>query len=170
MGSAPRDSKTRKIIGNLLIASPFVVFSLLVIIPVVTNDGRKCCGNTQKQYIGYLNYRQQVHYSERGRFASSLDELGVAARLSELSEKERAKIENYILSTISSRQAAFNYIIPKDKQQKSWVGGVFLTKIPKTNEMTTLTISCEAKSPGVGVPAPPIDAKTCGPGTERMSR
>lgn len=170
IGSAPKNSRSRKIVRNLLMASPFVIFSLLLIIPIVTNDARKCCGNLQKQYIVYLNHWQQVYYFERGRFASSLDELGVAARLSKLSEKERARIENYILSTVSSHQAAFNYIIPKDKQQKSCVGGVFLTKVPKTNEVTTQTIACVAESPGVGVIAPPTNAKTCGSGTEKVSR
>jgi hypothetical protein len=158
--------KRKRLLRYLLIGSPLAVVALLGAYFITAPSPNKPCGcSFAKTYVGSMNHSQEVYYLEHGRLASSLEELDLSAPIS---QAERAKFEEHILLTVSFRQAAFNYVIPKQKERKSWVGGVFVTKMPETGELSTLTITCEAKLPGFEAIAPPINAQTCGSGTEKV--
>lgn len=163
----PMSSKKKRLVLYLFIGALVAITVLLGVNSILQEESAKKPGGglIQKQYVGAMNRFQQTYYWNHGRFASSLEELGLPAHMT---EEARAETEDYILLTVNFRQAAFNYVIPKEGNRRSRIGGVFVTKIPQTNELSTLSIVCQASLPGVEAIAPPINAQTCGSGTEKV--
>ncbi|MBD1919693.1 prepilin-type N-terminal cleavage/methylation domain-containing protein [Microcoleus sp. FACHB-831] len=136
------------------------------------------CANTSKKsesktYVYSLNKGQQAYYTEKEKFSNSIAALGVGIP---------PRTANYQYSTKSTKTAAFNYGIAKNKGLKSDIGGVFLT--PDNNidsktgndnmtiQMTTQTILCEANSADISkisVPSYQNGVMTCGDETRRIS-
>jgi hypothetical protein len=119
-----------------------------------------------------MNRSQQAYYLENNAFSNSFESLGVGIR---------TQTTNYEYSTRVTKTAAFNYGISRTgkKDIKSYVGGVFL--VPGTNldpkvdkdKMTTVSILCEATSPGNIRPADPMlqqSVPTCGSGSRDLRR
>lgn len=136
------------------------------------------CANTSKKsesktYVYSLNKGQQAYYTEKEKFSNSIAALGIGIPPS---------TANYQYSTKSTKTAAFNYGIAKNKGLKSDIGGVFLT--PDNNidsntgddnmpiQMTTQTIICEANSADISKISVPIyenGVVACGDKTRRVS-
>lgn len=169
----PNNFRKKRLIRNRLIGALFVVSVLVItltyLLPYLMSSPNKPGGS--HMYIGYvgsMNRAQQAYYLDHEKFASSLEDLN-------LSIDPEAK--NYIFFTVNFRQAAFNYGIPAgaynyEPQTKTWrrayIGGVFLTKVPGTNELTTEAIICRAEVSGVRAIEPPINAQTCGSKTSKI--
>jgi type IV pilus assembly protein PilA len=162
--SNPKNLQKKRSVRYLFTIAIFVVLGLIVL-PSLMNSPNKCCGESQRDYVGSMNRLQQAYYLNYERLASSLEELGF---LTFVSPEEKEKAEKYIFLTFNFRQSAINYVIPKEKTLRTWVGGVFVTKMPQTNELTTSSIMCRAKLPGTEAIAPPINAQICGSGTEKL--
>lgn len=132
------------------------------------------CGNTNKpkqseakQYIGSMNRAQQAYYPENSAFGNSVDGLGIGIK---------TETSNYKYSLRATKQAAFHYAVSKQKQEKSFVGGVFLVpaypNAPK-NEMMTQGILCGADSSGTIKLAEPTYQNgklICGKGTTQVTK
>lgn len=108
-----------------------------------------CGGHTReaegRHYLSSTNKAQQAYYTETGKFTDSWDELGVGIK---------TQTTNYIYLTRATEKAAFSYGISRKQDFKSYVGAVFL--VPATSfdpkaakdEMTTVSILCQAKTQG----------------------
>jgi competence protein ComGC len=125
--SDSKDSRKKHLVRNLFIGALFAVLGLVIVLPSLMSDPNKCCGESQRDYVGSMNHLQQAYYLNHERLASSLEELGFLALAS---QEEKEKAEKYIFLTFNSRQSAINYAIPKEKTRRTWVGGVFVTKTP----------------------------------------
>lgn len=121
-----------------------------------------------KQYTYSMNQAQQAKYAENGSFANSADALGIGIK---------TETTNYKYLVEATKNAAFNYAVPKVKGILGYVGGVFA--VPSTepnaakNEMVTVAILCEAKTPSIIKPAHPYLVKrslVCGDGTEPVKK
>jgi type IV pilus assembly protein PilA len=157
--SARKKLLKRCLVGGSIFGS--LVGIVAIGLPFFLNSGNRSCGNNHeaKTQVGSMNRVQQAYYLELNKFATSLNsELGIQPQTKE-----------YIYLTVSFRQVAFNYGLSKVNHRKSWVGGVFLGKIPETGETTTFVITCEARMVGTQAIEPPINAQTCGAGTEKVS-
>lgn len=94
---------------------------------------------------------------ESNKFASSLDDLatGIAT-----------DTENYQYSLTASSKETFTYAIPKDKNNMSYVGGVFI--VSEGEDQQSVTVVCVADQPGNTRPNKPFlqdNEPTCADGT-----
>jgi hypothetical protein len=117
-----------------------------------------------------MNRAQQAYFLENDTFSNSIARLGLGIA---------TQTVNYQYSIRTTKNSAFNYGIPRrtDNNLKGYVGGVFVVPLTTVNpkadkkEMTTLSILCEAISPGRVKLAEPILKKsipTCSPGTRDL--
>jgi type IV pilus assembly protein PilA len=116
----------------------------------------------RKQYVSSMNKVQQAHFAQKSAFATSVDALGLDIK----TEKSNGK---YLV--IATKKTAFNYGISQDKNLKNCVGGVFV--VPTKNKITTISILCEADSPGTIKPAEPTYQNgniVCGTETTKVSK
>ncbi len=171
----PDELKNKCKSGCLLWLTVFLVLgfgSFILSLPSLVSCGSKAKLAEAKQNVGAMNRAQQAYYLENKAFSNSFEGLGIGIR---------TPTKNYEYSTRATKTAAFNYGIPRKgkKDIKSYVGGAFL--VPATNlnpkldkdEMTTVSILCEAASPGNIRPADPILQKgvpTCGSDSRDLSR
>ncbi|MCZ0903337.1 type IV pilin-like G/H family protein, partial [Microcoleus sp. HI-ES] len=91
----------------------------------------------------------------------------------------KTETTHFKYSIRATKKAALNYGVAKEKELKSYVGGVFL--VPAKNfepnavkeERTTTSILCEADFPGTIKPAEPTYENgkiACGQGTTKVTR
>ncbi|MEG4107850.1 type IV pilin-like G/H family protein [Microcoleus sp. S13_C5] len=122
-----------------------------------------------KQYVSSMSRCQQAYFAENKAFSSSVNALGLGIK---------TETTNYKYSVRATKKAAFNYAVAKEKDLKSYVGGVFLvpTKNLELNatkeEITTTFILCGADSPGTIKPAEPTYENgkiACGKGTIQVT-
>lgn len=123
-----------------------------------------------KQYVSSLNKGQQAYYAKFSAFSNSIPDLGLGIK---------TETTNYKYSTRATKQAAFNYGVSKQKELKSYVGGVFIVPAKEVDanaakdEMATSSILCEADDRVTIEPAKPIyqNGKViCGKGTTKMTQ
>lgn len=109
-----------------------------------------------KQSVSSMSKAQQVHFLEKGAFTNSIDALkavGVSIK---------TETANYKYSMRATEKVAFTYGVSKQKEFKSYVGGVFVVPAKEVdanaakNETTTIFILCEADDLGTIKPAEPI--------------
>jgi len=174
----PPDKKSKSWVGTLL-RFTFISVSVVMILPAVvitlaaitsSPSGVTCGGGntaTKREgllYVSSMNRAQQAKYAEDGAFSNSVDALGLGIK---------TQTTNYNYSTISTKNAAFNYAVPiretKDlisyvgavflvKDLTSYVGAVFLVPVSQApnKEKTTVSILCTANSPKNTQPPDPI--------------
>jgi len=137
--------------GCLLLLMGIGVISAIAL-PSFLRQGGKAKQSENKQYVSAMNKAQQAVFIETSAFATSFDALGIGIK---------TETTNFKYSIRATNKAAFNYGVSKEKDLKSYVGGVFL--VPAKNfepnaakeERTTTSILCEADSPGTIKPAEP---------------
>lgn len=119
--------------------------------------------------VGSMNRAQQGYYLEKKKFSENFEDLGLGVQ---------PETEHYLLSTRTTDQAAFNYVISHDQEVPSYVGGVFSVSLNEidpdasSSEMTTLAIICEANISGPTIPLLPTYQNgelACGEGTTDFS-
>jgi hypothetical protein len=159
----PPDKESKSWLGTLLRLT-FISVSVVTILPAVviilaviaSPSGVTCGGgNTPKreakQYVSSMIKGQQVKYAEDGAFSNSMNALGLGLK---------TQTTNYNYSIIATKNAAFNYAVPirETKDLTSYVGAVFLVPVSKAanKEKTTVSILCQANSPGNTQPSAPI--------------
>lgn len=113
--------------------------------------------NEPKTNLTTFNSSQQAYFLENNKFASSLDDLatGIAT-----------DTENYQYSLTASSKETFTYAIPKDKNNMSYVSGVFI--ISEGEDKQSVTVVCVADQPGNTKPSKPFlqdNEPTCAEGT-----
>ena len=119
-----------------------------------------------RDYISLINKRQQSYFAEKSVFSTSVKALGIRII--------KTETENYKYSLLTTKKATFNYGVSKQKDLKSFVGGVFVipaTKVESNaskNITTTTSILCGADSPGTIKPPEPTNQNgkiACATGT-----
>ncbi|MEC4893222.1 MAG: type IV pilin-like G/H family protein [Oscillatoria sp. PMC 1051.18] len=118
-----------------------------------------------KNYLGSMNRAQQAYWLENKTFTDSVEQLGISIV---------PETENYSYSVDSEEKSTFHYGIAKEDKIKSYVGAVYVG-IPKVSTLskqeTTLSILCEADSPGqIKLPAPTFEngELSCPKGTTNL--
>ncbi|HLO88436.1 MAG TPA: type IV pilin-like G/H family protein [Nostocaceae cyanobacterium] len=156
------------------------IIGIIGVIAAIAIPNMSKCGPNKavlaeaKSAIGTMNRSQQAYYLEYATFAKSIKELQVGIR---------EQTEHYNYSIQAQENIVFNYAIARHEYAhfgwfskrpvKSYVGGVFIYKDPKTSEGLTLAITCESNLPGLIKPAKPTMSKgvpTCGKGTTPLTR
>ncbi|MGB8686575.1 MAG: type IV pilin-like G/H family protein [Microcoleus sp.] len=124
-----------------------------------------------KQYVSSMSKGQQAYFAEKSVFSTSVEALGLGLK---------TETANYKYSVRVTKKAAFSYAVSKQKELKSYVGGVFLFPAKGVDQngakheiITTQSIICEADSPGAIKPAEPTYQNgewVCGKGTTRVTK
>jgi hypothetical protein len=161
----PPDKKSKSWVGTLLrltfisvsvvVILPAVVIVVIILAELVSPSGATCGGgNTATkrealEYVSSMNRAQQAKYAEDGAFSNSVNALGLGIK---------TETTNYNYSTISTKNAAFSYSVARSNNLTSYVGAVFLVPVAQAanKEKTTVSILCEANSPGDTQPPAPI--------------
>jgi type IV pilus assembly protein PilA len=163
------DSKSNSILAKGCGCLSLSLFSLIffgiiiaIALPSFLNKANKAKQSEAKQYVGSMNRAQQAKFAENGTFATSVDALGLGIK---------TETTNYKYSLRVTKQAAFNYGVSKQEKLPSYVGGVLLVGTEK--EKSTISLLCEADSPGTIEPAEPIYQNgkvVCGKGTTEVTK
>ncbi|MEG4276232.1 type IV pilin-like G/H family protein [Microcoleus sp. MON1_C1] len=151
----PPNKKSKSCVGTLLritfIYVPVVLIFAANTLLLSSGCGGKTKRSEAKQYVNAMNRAQQAIYAEDGTFSKSMDSLGLGIK---------TQTTNYKYSIIATKNAAFSYgvSIRETKDITSYVGAVFLVPVSKAanKEKTTVSILCEANSPGNTQPSAPI--------------
>ncbi|MEG3917699.1 type IV pilin-like G/H family protein [Microcoleus sp. T3_A4] len=142
-----------------------------IAVPFYLNKTNRSKQAEAKQYVSSINKAQQAYFAEKRLFSSSVNalELGI-----------KTETTNYKYSVRATKKTAFNYGVSKQPQLKSYVGGVFLVpvkevepKAAKDEIITTISIFCQADSPGTIKPAEPTYENgkiACGQGTRQVPK
>ncbi|MBD1829495.1 type IV pilin-like G/H family protein [Microcoleus vaginatus GB1-A2] len=158
--------------GCLLLLMGLVVIGAIALPSFLVSGCQGCKSKTReaKQYVGSMNKAQQAVFIEKSAFDTSVNALGLGIK---------TETPHFKYSIRATKKAAFNYAVSKQKDLKSYVGGVFL--VPAKNfdpnaakeEITTTSILCETDSPGTIKPAEPTYENgkiACGKGTTQVTR
>ncbi|MEG4117708.1 type IV pilin-like G/H family protein [Microcoleus sp. N9_B4] len=141
-----------------------------IALPSFLNTSHSCRIPEAKQYVSSMNKGQQAYFAEKNAFSSSVYALGLGIK---------TETTHFKYSIRATKKAALNYGVAKEKELKSYVGGVFL--VPAKNfepnaakeERTTTSILCEADFSGTIKPAEPTYKNgkiACGQGTTKRSK
>ncbi|MEG5081225.1 type IV pilin-like G/H family protein [Microcoleus sp. AT8-B4] len=134
----------------------FVGIIVATALPDLLHRGNRSPLSEAKQSVSSLTKSQQVHFLEKGAFTNSIDALKA------VSVSIKTETANYKYSIRATEKVAFTYGVSKQKEFKSYVGGVFVFPAKKVdanaakNETTTIFILCEADAQGTIKPAEPI--------------
>ena len=141
-----------------------------IALPFYLNNTNSSKQSEEQQYVRSMNKAQQEDFAEKSVFSSSVNalELGI-----------KTETTNYKYSVRATKQTAFNYGVSKQPQLKSYVGGVFLVPVKEVEPnaakdgITTISIFCQADSPGTIKPAEPTYENgkiACGKGTTQLPK
>ncbi|CAN1212664.1 hypothetical protein TUMEXPCC7403_20835 [Tumidithrix helvetica PCC 7403] len=141
-----------------------------IILPSFRCQAVKSKQSEARTYVGSLNRGQQAYFTENSKYGSSIDVLGVGIK---------TDTENFIYTTRVTtgksfkEQSVFNYGISKSAERRSYVGGIFLSEVAASSDVTSLAILCEANAPGDTKPPDPIvknGIPTCGANTQPVGQ
>jgi hypothetical protein len=122
-----------------------------------------------RDYVSSINKRQPAYFAEKKVFSTSVKALGI---------RIKTETENYKYSLVTTKKATFNYAVSKQKDLKSYVGGVFVIPAKKfdsnasKNKITTTSILCQADSAGTIKPPEPTNQNgkiACATGTVELT-
>lgn len=122
-----------------------------------------------KMYVRSMNRAQQALFIEKRAFATSVNALEIGIK---------TETENYKYSILTTKKATLNYGVSKQKDLKSYVGGVLVIPAKKydsnapKNKITTTSILCKANSAGTIKPPEPTNHNgkiSCATGTVELT-
>ncbi|MEG4443078.1 type IV pilin-like G/H family protein [Microcoleus sp. AT9_B5] len=168
-----QDSKSASILPNgcgcLLLLMGIVVMGAIAL-PSFLRQAGKAKGSEPQHYVNAMNRSQHAHFAEKGAFATSVNALEIGIK---------TETATYKYSVSVTEKSAFSYGVSKEKDLKSYVGGVFLvpdqtldTKAVK-NQIRPTYILCVNDFFGTIKPAEPTYQNgkiACGKGTTQVTR
>ncbi|MEG4007958.1 type IV pilin-like G/H family protein [Microcoleus sp. Pol11C1] len=165
-----QDSKSASISPNgcgcLLLLMGIGVIGAIAL-PSFLNTSNRPRFPEAKQYVDSMNKGQQAYFEEESAFATSVNVLGLGIK---------TETTNFKYSVRATKETAFNYGVSKQKDFKSYVGGVFVIRMKSKNgeeQMRTQRILCRADTPGTIPPLPPRlqnSELVCATGTTEVTK
>ena len=167
------DSKSASLASNngrwLVLLIVIGVFISVAVPPFVTKV-RNIKQGSARDYVSSINKGQQAYFAEKTVFSTSVKALGIGIK---------TETENYKYSLMTTKKATFNYGVSKQKDIKSFVGGVFVIPATKVDsnasksKITTTSILCKADSAGTIKPPEPTNQNgkiACATGTIELTQ
>ena len=167
-----QNSKSASIASNgygCLVLLMFFGIIFLICRPSFLAKARNGKQSEARGYVSSINKGQQAYFAEQSVFSTSVKALGIGIK---------TETENYKYFIVSTKKATFNYGVSKQKDLKSYVGGVFVipaTKVTSnasTNKIMTTSILCKADSAGTIKPPEPTNQNgkiACATGTVELT-
>ena len=145
-----------------------IILAAIVVLPFQPRV-RYVKQGSAREYVSSINKRQPAYFAEKNVFSTSVKALGMGIK---------TETENYQYSLVVTKKATFNYAVSKQKDLKSYVGGVFVIPAKKfdsnasQNKITTTSILCQADSAGTIKPPEPTNQNgkiACATGTVELT-
>lgn len=167
------------VVGGLVVLISFGLIFFIGGLPSLVSMATKAKQAEAKQNIGAMSRAQQAYFLETEKFTDSLSKLGIGIKTETVnySYSIRATDKTAIHYAVSRHKKTFWQKIRGDKELKSYIAGVFAVPAIEVNpetakgEILTVSIVCEAVSPGPTKPAEPTIQNgkvTCGEGTRDL--
>ena len=127
---------------ELLVVIIIIGILAAIALPSFLNQANKAKQSEAKTYVGTLNKGQQAYFTEKNRFGTNIDILGVGVK---------GSTENYNFvssaSAYNSSQATSNHAIsyanPLAVSLRGYGGRVQLHTVAATSDITSLAVLCE---------------------------
>ncbi|HSF74784.1 MAG TPA: type IV pilin-like G/H family protein [Microcoleus sp.] len=141
-----------------------IILAAIVVLPFQARVKYVKQGSARES-VSSINKSQRAYFAEKNVFSTSVKALGMGIK---------TETENYKYSLIVTKKATFNYGVSKQKDLKSYVGGIFVIPAKKfdsnasKNKITTTSILCQADSAGTIKPPEPTNQNgkiACATGT-----
>ena len=134
---------------ELLVVIIIIGILAAIALPSFLNQANKAKQSEAKTYVGTLNKGQQAYFTEKNRFGTTIDILGVGVK---------AETENYLYGTSAatynatqpSENFATSFANPRAVAVRGYIGRVQLSRVDATSDITSLAILCEANAAGAG--------------------
>lgn len=161
--------------GGLLLLLMGIVVICAIALPSFRGTSKPGKDNTveAKHYVWSMSRGQQMYFTATNAFSSSVKALGIGIKT------ETPETTNFKYSIHATTKAAFSYAVAKEKNLKSYVGGVFVVPAKQFDPnaaqegITTTYILCEADFPGTIKPAEPTYENgkiACGKSTTQVTK
>jgi type IV pilus assembly protein PilA len=130
---------------ELLVVIVIIGILAAISIPAFFNQTAKAKQSEARTYVGSLNKGQQAYYSEKSRFGTSIDVLGVGLK---------TDTTNYTYDTsntgIGTNATAVSQGYSQFAPIRAYAGVVSLSSVASSSDVTSLAILCESNQPGIG--------------------
>ncbi|WP_019501409.1 type IV pilin-like G/H family protein [Pseudanabaena sp. PCC 6802] len=147
---------------ELLVVIIIIGILAAIALPSFLNQSNKAKQSEAKTYVGTLNKGQQAYFTEKNRFGSDINILGVGVK---------TQTENY---DFNSANAAYDAGLPSNNNATStgtprsvalrgYSGMVQLNVVASTSDVTSLAALCEMNQAGATTPVSPTSNATGGP-------
>lgn len=149
---------------ELLVVIIIIGILAAIALPSFLNQANKAKQSEAKTYVGTLNKGQQAYFTEKNRFGSDIDILGVGVKQS---------TENYNFASAASTYNSTNVTVNNATSTgtaravalRGYAGRVQLHTVAATSDITSLAILCEANAAGSNTPPiPDAGSAAAGPG------
>ncbi|MBD2151155.1 type IV pilin-like G/H family protein [Pseudanabaena sp. FACHB-1277] len=134
---------------ELLVVIIIIGILAAIALPSFLNQANKAKQSEAKTYVGTLNKGQQAYFTEKNRFGTDLDILGVGVK---------RQTENYDFGTSTptydgtnpTANFATTFGNPRAVAIRGYIGRVQLSRVDATSDITSLAVLCEANAAGAG--------------------
>ncbi len=122
-----------------------------IALPSFLNQANKAKQSEAKTYVGTLNKGQQAYFTEKNRFGSNIDILGVGVKVSTENYVYSSKASDYKSADVTANNAT-SAGTPSAVALRGYAGRVQLHTVAATSDITSLAILCEANAAGAVAP------------------
>lgn len=146
-----KDSEKGFTLIELLVVIIIIGILAAIALPSFLNQSNKAKQSEAKTYVGTLNKGQQAYFTEKNRFGSDIDALGIGVKGSTVNYTYASANSPYSSAQVTSNNAT-SRATPTGVALRGYSGRVQLNIVAVTSDVTSLAGLCEANIAGATTP------------------
>jgi type IV pilus assembly protein PilA len=164
-----KDSEKGFTLIELLVVIIIIGILAAIALPSFLNQSNKAKQSEAKTYVGSLNKGQQAYFTEKSRFGSDINILGIGVKTSTVNYTYNTSNAAYD-STTPSNNNATSVGNTQSVALRSYAGKVQLGVATVTSDVTSLASLCENNTAGTAAITPLNGPATTGPTCDALSQ